>query len=57
MTSELDNEDHPHILVGMKIFRKVITVAIVFAIFYFLIASVVKNWQKIPFDSLHFLSG
>lgn len=54
MTSGVDNEYHPHILVRMKIFRKVITVAIVFAIFYFLIASLVKNWQKIPFDSLRF---
>ena len=38
----------------MKIFRKVITVAIVFAIFCFLIATLIKNWQQIPFNSLRF---
>jgi len=37
----------------MKI-RNVLATIIVVLIFYFLIANLIKNWQNIPFDSLHF---
>lgn len=35
-------------------FKKVITIIVVLVIFYFLVTSLVKNWQKIPFDILRF---
>ncbi len=38
----------------MRTFKKIITVAIVLIIFCFLISNLIKNWQKIPFDSLRF---
>ena len=38
----------------MKSFKKILTVIIVLVIFYFLSTNLIKNWQKIPFTSLHF---
>lgn len=38
----------------MKALRKVVTIVIILVIFYFLITGLIKNWQKIPFDSLRF---
>ncbi len=38
----------------MKTLKTILTAVVVTAIFYFLIAYLVRNWQKIPFDSLHF---
>lgn len=40
----------------MRILKRVLTVVVVSIVFYFLITNLVKNWQKIPFDSLHFHS-
>ncbi len=38
----------------MQIFKRIVTVGIVLVIFYFLLTNLIKNWQKIPFHSLHF---
>jgi len=38
----------------MKTLKRILAIFIILLIFYFLIASLVKNWQKIPLDSLHF---
>lgn len=38
----------------MKTLKTILIVALILAIFYFLIANLVKNWQKIPFESLRF---
>ena len=38
----------------VKVFRKVVTIIVILIIFYFLISSLIKNWQKIPFESLRF---
>jgi len=34
--------------------KSILTVIIVFIIFYFLVTYLIKNWQRIPFTSLHF---
>jgi len=36
----------------MKILNRIVSVIIVGIIFYFLIANLITNWQKIPFDEL-----
>lgn len=38
----------------MKILQKVISISIIAIIFYFLIANLIANWQKIPFADLRF---
>jgi uncharacterized membrane protein YbhN (UPF0104 family) len=40
----------------MKTIRTIVTIIIILVIFYFLTANLIKNWQNIPFDSLHFNS-
>lgn len=35
-------------------FKKFVTVIIISIIFYFLLSHLIKNWNKIPFDNLHF---
>jgi glycosyltransferase 2 family protein len=38
----------------MKLFIKLITILGILVIFYFLVASLIRNWRNIPFDQLHF---
>lgn len=38
----------------MKIGRRLLTIAVIFIIFYFLVRSLLRNWNAIPFDTLHF---